>query len=103
MSRTMSTPHTKPHTTPHRQSATDPVRARRQKIAKYTLLANRVGYLFYALAIATFVIGFAVSFNGAVSAIVIGSLIIGSVLLAPAIVLGYAVKAAERDDRERGL
>jgi len=25
------------------------------------------------------------------------------VLLAPAIVLGYAVKAAERDDRERGL
>lgn len=55
------------------------------------------------LAIATFVIGFAVSFNGAVSAIVIGSLIIGSVLLAPAIVLGYAVKAAERDDRERGL
>ncbi|HQY15513.1 MAG: hypothetical protein GYA65_10475 [Actinobacteria bacterium] len=99
----MSTPHTKPHTTPHRQSATDPVRARRQKIAKYTLLANRVGYLFYALAIATFVIGFAVSFNGAVSAIVIGSLIIGSVLLAPAIVLGYAVKAAERDDRERGL
>lgn len=81
----------------------DPVRARRAQIAKYTLLANRVGYLFYALAIATFIIGFAVSFNGAVSAIVIGSLVIGSVLLAPAIVLGYAVKAAERDDRERGL
>lgn len=81
----------------------DPVRARRQKIAKYTLLANRVGYLFYALAIATFIIGFAISFNGAVSAIVIGSLIIGSILLAPAIVLGYAVKAAEREDRERGL
>ena len=29
--------------------------------------------------------------------------IVGSILLAPAIVLGYAVKAAERDDRERGL
>ena len=81
----------------------DPVRRRRQKIAKYTLLANRVGYLFYALAIATFIIGFAISFNATVSAVVIGSLIIGSVLLAPAIVLGYAVKAAERDDRERGL
>jgi hypothetical protein len=40
------------------------------------------------VAIATFVIGFAVSFNGAVSAIVIGSVIAGSVLLAPAIVLG---------------
>jgi hypothetical protein len=81
----------------------DPVRARRQKIAKYTLLANRVGYLFYALAIATFIIGFAISFNATVSAVVIGSLVIGSILLAPAIVLGYAVKAAERDDRERGL
>ncbi len=84
-------------------SPVDPVRARRAKVAKYTLLANRVGYLFFALAIATFIIGFAVSFNGAVSAIVIGSIIIGSVLLAPAIVLGYAVKAAEREDRERGI
>jgi hypothetical protein len=38
-----------------------------------------------------------------VSAIVVTSMIVGSLLLAPAIVLGYAVKAAERDDRERGL
>ena len=90
-------------TQPTPSKAADPVRARRQKIAKYTLLANRIGYLFYALAIATFIIGFAISFNGAVSAIVIGSLIAGSILLAPAIVLGYAVKAAEREDRERGL
>jgi hypothetical protein len=81
----------------------DPVRARRQQVAKYTLLANRIGYLFFALAIATFIIGFAVSFNATVSAVVIGSVIIGSILLAPAIVLGYAVKAAEREDRERGL
>jgi hypothetical protein len=29
--------------------------------------------------------------------------VLGSILLAPAIVLGYAVKAAEREDRERGL
>jgi hypothetical protein len=96
-------PQPAPAPRPQRQRQIDPVRARRAKVAKYTLLANRVGYLFFAVAIATFVIGFAVSFNGAVSAIVIGSIIIGSALLAPAIVLGYAVKAAERDDRERGL
>lgn len=84
-------------------SATDPVRARRQKVAHYTLLANRIGYLCFAVAIATFIIGFAISFNGAVSAVVITSVVVGSALLAPAIVLGYAVKAAERDDRERGL
>jgi hypothetical protein len=28
---------------------------------------------------------------------------VGTILLAPAIVLGYAIKAAERDDVERGL
>ena len=66
-------------------------------------MANRLGYLCFGVAILTFVIGFIVSFNGAVSAIVVASMIVGSVLLAPAIVLGYAVKAAERDDRERGL
>jgi hypothetical protein len=31
------------------------------------------------------------------------ALVVGSVLLAPSIVLGYAVKAAEREDRARGL
>jgi len=82
---------------------TDPVRARRQRVARWTQLANRLGYLFFGIAIVTFVIGFVVSFNAAVSAIVVTSMIIGSVLLAPAIVLGYAVKAAEREDRERGL
>ena len=81
----------------------DRVRASRQRIARYTLLANRVGYLFFAIAIATFVIGFAISFNGLVSGVVIGSLAIGSILLAPSIVLGYGIKAAERDDRERGF
>ena len=54
-------------------------------------------------AASAFVIGFAVSFNGLVSGVVIGSLVIGSILLAPAIVLGYGIKAAERDDRARGL
>jgi len=82
---------------------TDPVRARRQQVARWTQLANRLGYLFFGIAIVTFIVGFIVSFNAAVSTIVVVSMIIGSVLLAPAIVLGYAVKAAERDDRERGL
>ena len=82
---------------------TDPVRERRQQVARWTQLANRLGYLCFGVAIVTFVVGFVVSFNATVSAIVVTSMIVGSVLLAPAIVLGYAVKAAERDDRERGL
>ena len=66
-------------------------------------MANRLGYLCFGVAIVTFVIGFIVSFNATVSAVVITSMVVGSILLAPAIVLGYAVKAAERDDREHGL
>ncbi|MGD9704211.1 MAG: hypothetical protein AB7Q42_20190 [Acidimicrobiia bacterium] len=81
----------------------DPVRARRQQFAKWSLIANRIGYLLFGVAIAVFVIGFALGFTGALVAIVVGTMIAGSILLAPAIVLGYAVKAAERDDRERGF
>ena len=84
-------------------SQPDPVRARRQQVAKWTLIANRVGYLLFAVAVAVFFIGFAIGFTGALVAIVVGTMIAGSLLLAPAIVLGYAVKAAEREDRERGL
>lgn len=88
---------------PPASDAADPVRVRRAQIAKWTLLANRVGYLFVALSIALFVIAFAVGFSSTMATLVIISLVIGCVLLAPSIILGYAVKAAERDDRERGF
>jgi len=81
----------------------DPVRRRRQQVARWTLLANRIGYLVLALAMALFVIAFAVGFSAAMAAAVIGCMIVSFVLLAPSIVLGYAVKAAERDDLERGF
>ena len=85
------------------ETHSDPVRAKRAQVAKWTLLANRIGYLFYALAISAFVMAFVIGFKGPLVTLVTVSLVIGSVLLAPSIVLGYAVKAAEREDRERGL
>jgi heme/copper-type cytochrome/quinol oxidase subunit 3 len=81
----------------------DPVRARRAQVARWTLLANRVGWLFMGLAMALFVMAFAFGFAGPIVTAVTVSLVAGSVLLAPSIVLGYAVKAAEREDRERGV
>ena len=81
----------------------DPVRARRVRIARGVELAQRVGYGLFGLAVIGFVVGFAVGFDGAFVAFVVTCLLLGSVVLAPAIVLGYAVKAAEREDRERGL
>jgi CHASE2 domain-containing sensor protein len=81
----------------------DPVRARRAQVAKWSLLANRVGYLLFAVSFAVFVIGFALGFTPPLVTVVVATLVVGSILLAPSIVLGYAVKAAEREDRERGL
>ena len=82
---------------------TDPVRARREQVARWTLLANRIGYLVLALAVALFVIAFLFGFTPTMSTLIVVTLIVSFVLLAPSIVLGYAVKAAERDDVERGL
>jgi hypothetical protein len=81
----------------------DPVRARRERVAHLNLLANRIGYLFYALAISSFVMAYAFGFKGPLVTLVVVSLIIGSILLAPSIVIGHAVKAAEREDIENGL
>ena len=97
----MSEPATAPN--PAGGAAVDTVRVRRAQIAKWTQMANRIGYIFMALAIVLFVLAFALGFNGTMSTLIIACLVAGSILLAPAIVLGYAVKAAERDDRERGL
>lgn len=80
----------------------DPVRARRAQVARWTLLANRVGYLLLAVAVVLFVVAFMVGFNATLATIVVVTLVASFVLLAPSIVLGYAVKAADREDRELG-
>ncbi len=90
-------------TPPPASHADDPVRARRAQVAKWSLLANRVGYLFVALAMALFFMAFAFGFSSTMATAIVACLVIGCVLLAPSIIIGYAVKAAERDDRERGF
>jgi hypothetical protein len=80
----------------------DPVRAKRAQVAKWVLIANRVGYLFWGVSLAVFFVGFGIGFKPAVATTVIATLIAGAVLLAPSIILGYAVKAADKDDRLHG-
>lgn len=84
-------------------SKIDPVRARRAQVAKWTQLANRLGYLLFGAAIVLFVVAFLTNFSGPIVTAITVCMVIGSILLAPAIVLGYAVKAAEKEDRARGL
>jgi hypothetical protein len=84
-------------------AADDPIRAKRARIARLVELGQRIGYSLFGLAVVLFIIGFIVGYGGALVVVIITSLIVGSIVLAPAIVFGYAVKAAEREDRERGL
>jgi hypothetical protein len=83
-------------------AVTDPVRARRQRIARINTSAQRAGYLLFVVAIVVFFIGAAGRFTPAIVAIVVASLAVGSVLLVPTIIIGYGVRAAERDDRRAG-
>jgi phosphotransferase system glucose/maltose/N-acetylglucosamine-specific IIC component len=84
-------------------SSPDPVRDRRTRIATWTGHAKRVGYAAFLTALVVFLIAIAVGFSSRLATVVVVALIVGCVVLAPAIILGYAVKAAERDDRERGF
>ena len=81
----------------------DPVRRRRTQIAKWNGLAKRIGYLAFLVALVVFFVALATDFSALMGTIIVTALVIGCVVLAPAIIMGYAVKAAERDDRERGL
>ncbi len=82
---------------------TDPVREKRARIAKLVSLGLAAGYGLFALAMVLFVIGLVVGYTDPLVQVIVLSLVIGSIVLAPAIVFNYAVRAADRDDAERGL
>jgi hypothetical protein len=63
--------------------------------------AQRTGYGLLLVAIAAFGVGLFAGFSGTTVAIVTVCLAATTVTLAPGIVLGYAVRAAQREDDER--
>ncbi|HSL59426.1 MAG TPA: hypothetical protein VK866_16380 [Acidimicrobiales bacterium] len=83
-------------------AVTDPVLARRARIARWVSLGQRVGYGLFALAMVAFGIGLVAGWSDLLTTLVIAALLVGSAVLAPSIVFGYAVRAAEREDREAG-
>jgi hypothetical protein len=84
-------------------SSVDPIRERRLWVARLATVGQRVGYGLLALATVLFVVALVTDLPGGLVAAVIACLIVGSAVLAPAIVLGFAAKAAEREDREAGF
>ena len=79
----------------------DPVLVRRAQMARLAEVGQRVGYLFLLVAVIAFFAGLATSY-ATWGTVVIAAMALCTVTLAPAIVLGYAVKAAAREDREAG-
>ena len=80
----------------------DPVVRRRRQVERWVLLANRIGYLVLAVSVALFVMAFVLGFTATMSTLIVATLVVACLLLAPTIVLGYAVKAADRADAEQG-
>jgi hypothetical protein len=78
----------------------DPVLARRARIASLVHVGKRVGYGLYLVAVALFAVGLAAGYTTATTTAIVACLVVGSLVLAPAIVFGYAVRAAEREDRD---
>lgn len=83
-------------------SSVDPVRARRAQVARLVSLGMRVGYGLLLVAIVAFVVGAVGEFTTLITRIVALSMAGCTVTLAPSIVFSYAVRAAEREDREQG-
>ena len=80
-------------------AADDPVLERRRRIARLVELGQRIGYGLFGHAVVLFVVGVAAGFSAALTTAIVAAMLVGSVVLAPAIVFGYAVKAAEREER----
>ena len=79
----------------------DPVRLRRARAARFASMGKRIGYSLFLVAIVAFVAGAVAGFSSPYVTTVVVCLGVGSLLLAPAIVIGYGVKAAEREERSR--
>jgi hypothetical protein len=81
----------------------DPVRARRRLMARLAKLGKRGGYSCLGAALVVFMVGaLAGEFTPLIVNVVITAIVVGSVFLLPAIVIGYGVSAAEREDRTPG-
>lgn len=80
----------------------DPVLARRARLAALAAAGQRVGYGLVVVAVVAFFAGLASSFQRW-GVVVVAALALTTVTLAPAIVLGYAVRAAAREDAGRPL
>jgi hypothetical protein len=78
----------------------DPVLARRARIARVVRYGKRAGYSALLVAVVSFVVAAATDFPAVAVDISVAALVAAIVILPVPIVLGYGVRAAEREERE---
>lgn len=78
---------------------TDPVLRRRAAATRWASWGQQAGYLLLMLAVGTFVVGFIRDFSDITVGLIVGCLAAAALILCPSIILGYAAKAAEREER----
>lgn len=79
------------------------MRARRAQIAALARMGQRAGYGLFVASVIVVVLGFVFEFTPLVMWLSTACLIGGCLVLAPAIIAGNAARAAEKEDRARGV
>ena len=74
---------------------------RRQQASLIANTGRKIGYSIFFLSLIIFAIGLTVEFNNLVARTLTVLLILGSIVLAPSILLHYAVRGAEREEKEQ--
>lgn len=77
----------------------DPILVKRARIAKLVQAGKRLGYSLLLAAVVAFVAGYFAGFTGWLVTAIVVALVVSSVVLAPAIVFGYGIRAAEREEQ----
>lgn len=81
---------------------TDPVLARRARIARAAATGKRIGYLALLVAIVAFAVGLAADWPRWTVTLCVTGLVAACCILPLPIVLAYGVRAADREDRAAG-
>ena len=77
----------------------DPILRSRERARSLANLGKRCGYGCFGAAVIVFLFHYYIEGSSLLTSITVALLIIGSLILAPAIILGYAANAADREDQ----
>ena len=85
---------------PSADSPFDDVLARRARLKRITSLGQRTGYGLYLLSLVLGAVGIRWGYTPLLSTLIAVALVVGSMLLAPTIIMSHGIKAAEREERQ---